>query len=136
MKTLLSAVAAAALIAGGALAQNASGQTGGMSGIELDRNQDRQVTRDEFDTGMERHFGQSDADESGGLSEDEYSRSGMGDDQSFSAYDTNQDSELSQDEYSEGVFSEFDRNQDDMLDQDETNAYDDWRGSGGQPQSN
>lgn len=134
MKSLLSTVAAAALFGAGALAQSDRGQ---MNDTTIwDADQDSQISRDEFQAGADEEWRRHGINQGAGMTEQEYGQTGLGDDESFAEYDSVRNRTLSSDEYSEGVFDQFDENDDDMWDEDETAAYDEWRGTGQQTQSN
>ena len=121
MKTILATTAAAALFAGGAFAQDDMD----MSASAYDTNQDRQISQDEFQTGMEdawrRHAG-----DDGVMSEEEFTEAGFGDEESFAEFDANEDDMLDENEFSEGVFAEYDADEDEMWSEEETAEYDDW----------
>ena len=118
MKTLLTA-AAAALFAGGALAQD----DGGLDAAgAYDANRDRGISQDEFQTGMHQEWRRN-AGDAGAMDEQTFEDSMLGDSEDFSAWDANDDDMLSEEEYSEGVFSEYDGDESGLWDEDETATY-------------
>lgn len=142
MKTpFITTVAAAALMAGGALAQDNTSSMQDNSSMQndssmwdmdwsaLDTDKDDRISRNEFVGGIQsawdRQYG---GDQIGA---DVYEEDQMGDSNQFSAYDANKDEKLSSDEFSEGVFSEYDENEDDFWDEDERAAFDEYRDRGG-----
>lgn len=128
MKTLLAAVSAAALFAGGALAQDDAGV--GMSASGFDADSDARVSRDEFQHGFFSEWRRN-AGDSGPMDEETFESSMLGDSEDFDAFDANDDGMLTEEEYAAGVFDEYDADNDELWDEDEIADYDETWGEDG-----
>lgn len=129
MKMPLAAATAAALVAGGALAQDDDRMAGG-SASGFDANGDARISRDEFQTGFHQEWRRNAGDD-GPMDEETFERSILGDSEDFEAFDSNDDGMLTEEEYAEGVFAEYDGDSDGLWTEDEIADYDESRGGDG-----